>query len=354
MLRGKSNTLRIIDANLNRAVEALRVLEEAARFILDSERLSARVKRLRHSLSGILQPFTPHLHDARRIEKDAGAGVSTESERSRESILAVVRANASRLKESLRALEEYSKILDPGVGESLQNLRYEFYSLEQNLLHALSPKTRIADALLVAIVSGSDPGGAVNTTRLAIEGGADVIQLREKEASDRLLLEMAQELRRVTAESETIFIVNDRADVASACGADGVHVGLEDLPVDEARRLLGPEAIIGASAHSAQEGIAAEQQGADYLGVGSLFATATKDDAVVRGLEGFLEVARAVNIPCFAIGGITADNVDRAVKAGVKRAAVAAGISRADSPLEAARRIKTALLDARTGEERDG
>ncbi len=353
MLRGKSNTLRIVDANLNRAVEALRVLEEAARFVLDSEHLSARAKRLRHSISGVLQPLVPQLHGARRIEKDAGAGVSTESERSRESVLDVVRANASRLKESLRALEEYSKLFDPIIGESLQNLRYEFYSFERNLLHALSPKTRIADALLIAIVSGSDPAGPVETARLAIEGGADVIQLREKEACDRLLLEMAHELRRITAETETIFIVNDRADVASACGADGVHVGLEDLPVDEARRLLGPEAIIGASAHTVQEGIAAEEQGADYLGVGSLFATATKDDAVVRGPESFLEVMRAVNIPCFAIGGITADNVDRAVKAGVEQAAVASGISRADSPLEAARRIKTALRSARADATQD-
>jgi thiamine-phosphate pyrophosphorylase len=291
-----------------------------------------------------MQPLRPRLHRSRRIEKDVGTDISTESERSRDNMAEVVRANASRLKESLRVLEEYTKIVSPDVSADLETKRYEFYALEQSLLHAFSPGAHLMDALLIAIVSSTDPLGAAETALLAISGGADMIQLREKGVADGLLLDMAHELRRITAESETIFVVNDRVDVASACGADGVHLGLEDLPVDEARRLLGPDAIIGASAHSAQEGIAAEKQGADYLGVGSLFATSTKENAVVRGPEGFLEVARAVNIPCFAIGGITPENITEAVNAGITRAAVASGISRADDPKKAAQIIKTALL----------
>jgi thiamine-phosphate diphosphorylase len=123
-----------------------------------------------------------------------------------------------------------------------------------------------------------------------------------------------------------------------------VHVGPGDLPVADARRLLGPNAIIGASAHSAQEGITAEGQGADYLGVGSMFPTSTKSDAVVRGPETLVEVREAVSIPCFAIGGITVENIAQAVGAGIDRAAVASGIALADEPVEAARRIKKELM----------
>jgi thiamine-phosphate pyrophosphorylase len=354
MLRGKSDALRIIDANLNRALEALRVLEEAARFVLDSTHLSSQTKHLRHRLSAAVQPFASALPYARRIEEDVGTGISTPSERTRESTAEVMRANASRLKESLRVLEEYAKILDAGTGESLQAIRYESYALERSLLYAFSPRTRVSDALLIAIVSTSDPRGALETARMAMEGGADVIQLREKGISDRLLFETALELRRITAGNDAVFIVNDRADAASACGADGVHVGREDLPVKEVRRLLGPEAVVGASAHSAQEGTAAQEQGADYLGVGSFLATTTKGDAVVRGPECFLEVRKAVDIPCFAVGGITADNVDEAVKAGVERVAVASGIAQSADPREAARRIKTSLLSARADGSQNG
>ena len=108
--------------------------------------------------------------------------------------------------------------------------------------------------------------------------------------------------------------------------------------------MLGPDAVIGASAHSPQEGIEAQGQGADYLGVGSLFPTPTKSDAVVRGIETFIEVQKAVTIPCFAIGGITPENIAGAVSAGVTRAAVASGISHAGDPKEAAKAIKNILL----------
>lgn len=346
MLRRNSDILRVIDANRNRSLEALRVLEDAARFVLDSEPLCAQAKSLRHALSAALAPLAGKLPAARRIESDVGTKLTAESEQTRSSVADLVRANASRLKESLRVLEEYAKTINPAVAEALQNLRYECYSFERKLLLAFSPKERLQDALLCAIVSSADPKGAPETARLAIEGGADIIQLREKNVSDKQFLETATGLRQITSEKETIFIVNDRADIASACGADGVHVGLDDLPVSEARRLLGPNAIIGASSHSPEEGIAAEGAGADYLGVGSIFATSTKDDAVVRGPEAFLEVQQAVNIPCFAVGGITPENITEAVAAGITRAAIASAIAKADNPKKAAKEIKDLLRDS--------
>lgn len=344
MLRRHSDALRIIDANRNRAMEALRVLEEATRFVLDSESLCSHAKDIRHRLMDAIRPFEDKLSAARRIESDVGTGISAKTERTRSGTAAVVAANTSRLKESLRVLEEYSKILDGGAGEALQNIRYDFYSLERRLLLAFSARNSLREALLCVIVSGSERRTAADTARLAIEGGADIIQLREKGIPDRQMFETAGELRSVTAQSDTLFVVNDRADIASACGADGVHVGEGDLPVAEVRRLLGPDAVVGASAHSAQEGIAAQNEGADYLGVGSLFPTATKTDAVVRGPEVFREVQEAVQIPCFAVGGITPGNITEASAQGVGRVAVASGISEADDPKEAARKVKEILL----------
>ncbi len=345
MLRKHSDALRIIDANRNRLLEALRVLEEAARFVLDCEMLCAQAKEIRHNLTSALAPLIPKLVSSRRIETDAGKGVSTKSEFSRESVADVVAANASRVKESLRVLEEYSKILDSGAARALEEVRYDFYSFERKLLLTFSPAGRLQDALLCAIVSSSDPKGAHETARLAIEGGADIIQLREKGPADAGMFNTACELRCLTAGRERLFIINDRADIAAACGADGVHVGADDIPVAEVRRLLGPEAIIGASAHTPQEGLTAAGAGADYLGVGSLFATETKTDAVLRGMETFVEVQEAVTIPCFGVGGVNADNIVEAASGGVRRVAVASGISRCGDPQEAARKIKTALLE---------
>jgi thiamine-phosphate pyrophosphorylase len=350
MLKNSSDILRVIDSNRNRAAEALRVLEDTARFVLDSQQLCTRAKEIRHRLAQILAPVASKLPAARRIENDVGTGVSTPSEKNRECITDVVNANASRLKESLRVLEEYGKIFDSGMGEALQNVRYEFYSFERKLLGALLPKSRLQEAILCAIVSSADPGGAVHIAQLAIDGGADMIQLREKDVPDGRFLEVALEVRRVTSAKDVLFIINDRADIASACGADGVHVGEGDLPVAEAGRLLGPDAIIGASAHSAEEAVAAQAGGADYLGVGSLFATSTKSDAVVRGVEVYLEVRQAVNIPCFGIGGINPDNIAGAVSTGLSRAAVASGIAGAPDPEDAARLIKKALLSNRKDE----
>ena len=351
MSRDTNDILRIIDANRNRSLEALRVLEDAARFALDSESLSQKAKEMRHGLAVTIEPFSSRLPAARRIESDVGTKVSVESERGRESVSQVVQINSSRLKESLRVLEEYAKILEPAVGELLQNLRYEFYSFERRLLKAFFPAGRLREAVLCAIVSSGDPKGSLETARLAVEGGADIIQLREKGVPDKRFLETAAALRRLTSERETIFIVNDRADIASTSGADGVHVGPDDLPVAEARRLLGPDAIIGASAHSAEEAAAAESDGADYLGVGSLFPTSTKADATVRGPEHFIKIQQAVNIPCFAIGGITPENITEAVSAGITRFAIASGIARTSDPEEATRKIKAILQAGGKGEK---
>lgn len=176
----------------------------------------------------------------------------------------------------------------------------------------------------------------------AIQGGADCIQLREKELSSRELLETGRLLRRITAENNIRFIVNDRLDIALAVDADGVHLGQDDLPIDVARRLLGPEKIIGISTHDAQEAIAAEKAGADYIGVGPIKATQSKSDAAPAiGLEGVQEIRRHVSLPIVAIGGIKQDDVAGIIRSGANGIAVISAIIGADDVYQAASAMRS-------------
>lgn len=175
----------------------------------------------------------------------------------------------------------------------------------------------------------------------AIAGGATVVQLRVKEATTREMLLLAEEIRWLTAEAGIPFIVNDRADVAVATDADGVHLGPEDLPVRAARRVLGPRRIIGASVGTVEEARQAEADGADYLGVGSVFPTASKPDAGEPiGVDGVRTIAQAVHIPIVGIGGITAANAPLVLQAGAVGVAVLSAVVGDPDPAGAARRLR--------------
>ena len=180
----------------------------------------------------------------------------------------------------------------------------------------------------------------------AIAGGADVLQLRDKEASSGLLYREALRLRKLTREAKVPFIVNDRLDIALAVGADGVHVGQSDLPASVVRRILGPGKILGVSAVTVEEAIRAEKDGADYLGVGPVFeARGTKPDAgEPQGVDRIAQIRRHCRLPIVAIGGIDAENARKVRKAGADAAAVISAIVAADDIAQAARRLK-AILD---------
>lgn len=182
----------------------------------------------------------------------------------------------------------------------------------------------------------------------ALRGGATMVQLREKAMPDADLLALALGLRVVCDAHGALLIVNDRIEVARDSGADGVHLGQEDRSVAEARRLLGPGALVGVSTHDSVELLRAVHDAADYVGVGSVFATETKGRAVrVSGPERLAELAllaeRAAHLPAFAIGGITPANVREIGHAGFRRAAVSAGVLGADDPRAAAAAIVAAL-----------
>ncbi|MFC1682925.1 thiamine phosphate synthase [Candidatus Zixiibacteriota bacterium] len=158
--------------------------------------------------------------------------------------------------------------------------------------------------------------------KAAIAGGAQMIQFRDKELDDGPFYHHAFRLRSVTREAGVLFIINDRVDVAQSVGADGVHVGEHDLPVDVARQLIGPEMILGASAAVPAEVRKAQAAGADYLGVGAIFPTGTKGDANHVGLERLVQLRPLVDVPILAIGGIAMDNAAESIEAGADGVAV--------------------------------
>jgi thiamine-phosphate pyrophosphorylase len=338
---------RIIDASVNRGREALRVIEDFVRFVLEDAFVCRELKTLRHDLAGILEAFPyPHLLAARDTLGDVGVDITTAREQSRHSLEAVVRANVKRLQEALRSLEEFGKVRSPTVGAALEQLRYRSYTVERMLLPGAAARQRLVDVNLYVLLAGAQCQRSLEeTVRDAAAGGAQMFQLREKSLTDRDLLERARQVRRWTRAAGALFIMNDRPDVARLAEADGVHLGQDELPVREARRILGSEALVGVSTHNLEQLRQALRDGASYIGVGPTFPTSTKEFSDYPGLEFVRQAAAETTLPAFVIGGVTLANLPQVLAAGGRRVAVSGALCHSEAP-EALARAMRQLLDA--------
>jgi thiamine-phosphate pyrophosphorylase len=339
------STARILDANANRAREALRVIEEFCRFHLDDAFLTGQLKSLRHELAEILADVPLDLLLASRdTQGDVGTSLTTPSEGVRHTPRDVVQANLKRLQEGLRVLEEYGKTHGSALGQAFERLRYRTYTLEKAILTGAFARERLADVRLYVLLSGDQCTAAIDwTIQEAAAGGAQMFQLREKDLDDRALLARARQVRRWTRKAGSLFILNDHPDLAVLAEADGVHVGQEDLPVHEVRRIVGPHLLIGVSTHNLEQLRQAMLDGASYAGVGPTFPSATKEFAELAGREFVRQAAAETTVPSVAIGGIGLENVDQVVAAGIKRVAVSTAICTADEPRLAAAALRQAL-----------
>jgi thiamine-phosphate pyrophosphorylase len=207
-------------------------------------------------------------------------------------------------------------------------------------------RARLRDARLYFV---ADRGGMQRALEGALAGGADLFQLRDKEATDDELLAAAATAREFCAAAGALFLVNDRPDLAAASGADGVHVGQDDMPVDRARKLVGDDALVGLSTHSMQQAQAGGRSGADYIAVGPVHATPTKEGRPAIGVEPIRYAASHVSVPWFAIGGLDAGTVGAVVKAGARRIVVVRALADADDPEAAARALRAATNGGRRG-----
>ncbi len=189
--------------------------------------------------------------------------------------------------------------------------------------------------LLILDTAMIEYGKILSVAETAIDSGVSFIQLRDKRSNDRDLLDKAKALARLTKDNNCVFIVNDRADIALASGADGVHIGQEDLPISHARTILGDDRIIGISTHDIDQAVTAQAEGADYIGVGPVFRTSTKPGLEAIGLDIVRRVAEEIDIPAFFIGGINATNVEEISARGGKRIAVASAVLKSDDMITA-------------------
>lgn len=337
--------LRILDAALNRATEGLRVVEDYARFVLDDAHASRLLKELRHELAAAAAAAVPdaHRHAMRDTPGDVGTCISTASESIRTDAAEVCRASCERVKQSLRSLEEFGKCADAGFAVACEALRYRFYAIESAIGRAARADDGLAQARLYVLVDGcGDAAEFATLVKGLVAAGAGAIQLRDKESGGSALLQRARQLVEA-CQGRALAILNDRVDVAAAAGADGVHLGQDDLPVAEARRILGPDKLIGVSTHCIEQARAAVLAGANYLGAGPTFPSKTKSFDDFPGLNYLRQVAGEISLPSFAIGGINATNVEAVCATGIHGVAVSSAVTAAADPAVAVRELLAKL-----------
>lgn len=350
------DVMRLIDANANRAREALRVMEDGARFLLDDAPLSASIKSIRHDLAGVIRDFAPECVRDRDTPGDVGTGITTDAEMRRASPGEVVIAAGKRLSEALRSLEEYAKTLDPSAAARFEQLRYRGYEAERLLVSSLARGSSAGArqwTLCVLITESLCRRPWLEVVRACIAGGADCLQLREKSLTDADLLARARALVQLCHPQGVDVIINDRVDIALASHASGVHLGQHDMPVREARQIAGSRLLIGVSTsniNEAQQAIRNDGagRGADYCGVGPMFPTTTKRKDTIVGpayLRAYL-AQTPTPPPHLAIGGITPANVRELVEAGAQGVAVSSCVCGSDDPGKMCREL---VAEARKG-----
>ena len=321
--------LRIIDVNLNRLNESLKLIEDLTRFHVEDHTLLARIREIRKNFLNFKQSLPlEHIIVARKSHEDLGRRAKFDTTRKR-GASDLLLSNLSRAKESARTIEEALKVMRMNLSRAMKEVRFQIYDFEREIVTSQMKKF---DPYLNAIIDEQYVrlSNIEKVTRTLVNNGATMVQLRAKTLSDRSFLRYANKVRKTIKNSKIRFIINNRLDIALACEADGVHLGQKDTPVNRARAILGDAYIIGASAHNLNEARQAESQGADYLGVGAIYRTKTKHDARTCGLRTLRAICKSVGIPVIAIGGINDRNYKAILKAGASGIAVASFLFEGD------------------------
>ena len=323
-------SLRILDANANRCVEAIRTLEEIARFGLDDKPLAEHAKSLRHQIALSLKKSLNHAEcvSERAVREDVGTSITLDSEETRADIQSILHAASSRLTESLRCLEEFSKLHSVDSAKSFESLRYDAYQLTQQLIANWSREKNALHDATIYVLADCDCAleEFVARTQRLEQNGIRLLQIRDKHSDDRKLLAYTKAAKKTL--DHTKVIVNDRPDIAMIAGADGVHLGQQDLPVRLVRTFVRRDMIIGVSTHNLEQAKQAVRDRADYIGCGPTFPSKTKTFESFSGLE-FLRAVAAdseISVPKFAIGGISTENADKVRDTGFHRVAVQSAI----------------------------
>lgn len=318
----------------------MRVVEDCLRFAVLDSHCTKVCKAFRHEFAAWVTSLENKVVDGQPISNsvnrlrmrdasgDIGRSEDVSSEYSRQGVDDLLKANFSRVKQSLRALEEFSKTICPDMAIPVERLRYKLYDLEKAVLLLVDSRDRLQTTRLYVLVDCCDQDLKRFAARvnLLCESGVDAIQLRDKSTTDLNLVRFAETLVEICSQHGVLSIVNDRVDICVAVGADGVHLGQDDMSIEQARMIAGPNTLIGISTHNLEQARQAALSGANYIGAGPTFPSSTKSFEDFPGLAFLQQVSAETTLPCFAIGGIDLSNLSKVIQAGVDRVAVSAAI----------------------------
>jgi thiamine-phosphate pyrophosphorylase len=335
---------RIIDANFNRAREGLRVAEEFCRFALNNQALSGRCKQLRHQLSAAISKLdAQQLISARDTANDIGCGMEVAGQMKRANLADCITAGFARTTEALRVLAESAATLDAKLSAIFEKLRYDCYMLEKDITLSGFAALKFSKVKLYVILTAEGCKDVLSTAKACAENGADCLQLRVKSMPDRQFFSLAHKFVDLCKHHGSVSIINDRVDIAVASDADGVHLGQDDLPLEQVRACQLKPLITGISTHSMAELQKAVEQNPCYVGLGSVFCTDTKQNVNVCGTEYIskaIEFLKDKPVQAVAIGGINLANVEKVLQAGAKTIAVSRCVCKADNPADVCKKLK--------------
>lgn len=337
------NEYRALDVNINRSCEGLRVLEDIARFQFDDRKMSSDLRRIRHEIRDLLKGSANVLLSFRDALHDVGITTSAlEATDQRKNLKDTVLSNFKRAQEALRSMEELLKTAGKyQAGKKMETLRFSAYSLEKRFISffRINFPTGVYGILGEKFSLGRTN---VEVAQLMVDAGVDILQYREKvkDKSFKDILEECYQIREITQKAGVPFIVNDHVAIALLVGADGIHQGQDDLPVKAVKK-LAPHMMIGCSTHSPQQARQAIEDGADYIGVGPVFTTRTKEDVCdAVGFDYLEHVANTHDVPFVAIGGIKRHNLKEVVLRGAKTVCLVTEIISAENIRQRIKEIK--------------
>jgi len=323
---------QIIDANLDRAREGLRVLEDWARFGLGKEKYVKRIKNFRQILG------KNHLEvykKSRNYIEDRCKGLTHQEQIKRKTSDQIISSNAGRVQEALRVIEEFSRLHNHQLSQIASEIRYEIYTLEIDLL-SLNKRNKSEKILkendLYVITDQKE--NLLEIIEDILIAGVKIIQHRFKKGTDKDHLQEAIQIKNLCKRYNSLLIVNDRLDIALASNADGIHLGQDDLDIKTARKLLGYSKIIGISANNEIDNSNALKEDCDYIGIGPVFETTTKINKKAIGIEKIKTLTNDLNIPWFAIGGINSNNISYLKSNGFKKVALVSHLMNSEDPKE--------------------
>jgi len=329
--------LRIIDANFNRTREGLRVIEEAIRFVYQNEKILKEIRKIRHEISVKIFKFFPpeKLKSSRFIREDKGKSLDIKK---KINFKKVVETNFLRVEESLRCLEEYSKIINSDAFGFFHNIRFKIYEMEKKIITYLSRKKIKVPFVYVILNLKEKDENFLKFVKEVLDGKPDIIQLRYKGENIKYFLETAKKLKKIMPD-EIIYIINDRVDIGFLSESDGVHLGQNDINIEDARKLI-PEKILGISVSNFEEVKKVKNKDIDYIAVGSIFKSPTKPEKKIVGTGIFKKIKEDISIPVVGIGGINIENAEKVIEEGADGIAVISAVENAEHPKKVIERLK--------------